>query len=133
MSRTKNLIIVYSVVILLMIYTMYNVNRTFTLDVEDRFTVTYLPNVTGISVYEPGEYNNVMKCNLTTVNKIISNMISEDYFYIVQDNSKGYIMDIVLTNDSEVYRIMYNRRTRDYMCVSKPFLKNYVPGTYIHE
>jgi hypothetical protein len=60
-------------------------------------------------------------------------MISKGYFYIDKDYSQGNLLDIVLSNGEEEYRILYNRRTRDYMTMSNPFLKNYVPQTYIHE
>lgn len=114
------------------IITYHNVTVDVSLQSENKFLVTYLPNVIGVSVYETLTPN-TMKSNLTTVNTIIGNMIEEGYFYIKQDYSKGNLLDIVLSNGKEDYRILYNRRTRDYVCLSNPFLKNYIPMTYIHE
>lgn len=130
MSRSKVLISCYIMIALFSFITYYNISNTSELKVVDRFVVTYLPNVTGVAVYEQ-KSQNTMKCNLTTVNIIIQNMIYKDYFYILKDYSEGNLLDIVLTNDEDTYRILYNRRTRDFMCVSNPFLKNYVPMTYI--
>lgn len=107
------------------------VHKVITLDYVNDYVVSYQPNTTGISVYQPSNKNS-MKCNFTTVNRIVSNML-EDSFYIQSDYSNDYVTDIILTNDEDIYRIIYNRRTRDYLCVSNPFAKNYVPATYIDE
>lgn len=131
MSRGDVLSISYFIVALFAIFTFMRVNDIFTLNTIDSYNVTYMPNVTGVSVYEITS-SNTMKCNLTTINTIIFNMIDEDYFFIEQDFSNERMMDVVLSNGTEKYRILYNRSTRDYMCVSVPFLKNYVPTTYIH-
>ena len=132
MLRSKLICAVYIILGIAAGLTFLYSNRSFSLVTDDRFTVSYMPNVSGVCVYEP-KTQNTMKCNLTTVNTIISNMISEDFFYISSDMSEGHILDILLSNGEEEYRILYNRRTRDYMCLSNPFLKNYVPTTYIHE
>lgn len=132
MLRNKLICSMYLLVTAFSILTLYNSNKSFELKTEDRFVVTYVPNITGVCIYEPMT-SNTMKCNLTTVSTIIHNMMAEDYFYIKSDNSEGHLLDILLSNDVEEYRIVYNRRTRDYICFSNPFLKNYVPATYIHE
>lgn len=132
MSRSKVLYILYGLVALLSVVTYFNITRSFDLKSENKFLVTYLPNATGVSVYEITSPN-TMKSNLTTVNNIIGNMISEGYFQIQRDYSKDNLLDIVLSNGEEEYRILYNRRTRDFLCLSNPFLKNYIPMTYIHE
>lgn len=132
MLRSKFICAIYILIGVSAGLTFLYSNRSFSLISDDRFTVSYMPNVAGVCVYEQITPN-TMKCNATTVNTIISNMISEDFFYIASDMSEGHILDILLTNGEEEYRILYNRRTRDYMCFSKPFLKNYVPTTYIHE
>lgn len=133
MLRSKILCISYLLIGMTSVLLLYNTEKSFSMEVENNFSVTYLTNVTGVSVYQKGEYNNEMKCNLTTINNIIRNMISKGYYSIVKDNSEGYILDIILEKDDEYYRILYNRRTRDYMCLSNPNLKNYIPVTYINE
>lgn len=132
MSRGKLITCAYLGIALLSIVTFMYIGTLFELKTTNKFVVSYYPNNTGISVYEP-ILSNTMKCNLTTVNTIIGNMISKDFFYIVNDFSEGNLLDIMLTNGEDEYRIMYNRRTRDFMTMSNPFLKNYVPMTYIYE
>lgn len=132
MYRSKIIYSLYAFVALLSILTYFNITRSLDLKSENKFLVTYLPNSTGVSVYQTLTPN-TMKSNLTTVNNIIGNMIEEGFFYIQQDYSKDNLLDIVLSNGEEEYRILYNRRTRDFMCLSNPFLKNYIPMTYIHE
>lgn len=132
MSRGKFLSIIYSIVAILSVITVYRVYYLNASKFDNQFVVSYMPNTIGVCVYEPEEVN-TMKCNMTTVNTIISNMIQESYFYIEKDFSKDNLLDVLLSNGDEQYRILYNRRTRDFMCMSKPFLKNYIPMTYIHE
>lgn len=133
MSRNRVIVVSYILVTLLSIATYFNIKSAYSLDVVYEDSVCYMPNVMGLSTYEVGGYNNVMKCNLTTVNRIISNMISEDYYQILEDKSNGHILDIFLSNGDKEFRILYNRRTRDYTCFSNPFLENFIPATYIHE
>lgn len=131
MSRSLILKTLYSLLGVFTVIVLLLMHRASDLEVVDKFSVSYSPNTTGVAVYEM-KSTNTMKCNLTAVNTIVENMILEDFFYIESDKSEDYLLDIVLSNGEEQYRLLYNRRTRDFMCLSNPFLKNYIPMTYIH-
>ena len=132
MLRSKVIAFLYFMLFVFSIFTFLLVQQTFKLNVEDEFHITYLPNCTGVSIYSLKEYNNEMSCNLTTVNTIIKNMISEGYYEIIEDKSEDNLLDITLSGSEGIFRILYNRSTRDYLCVSSPLQNNYIPMTYIH-
>lgn len=132
MSRGRVISIIYFLTTVISIFIFYNTNQVYEVETTRDFVVEYSPNMMGVAVYRPLS-TNTMKCNFTTVNTIIENMIVEGFYSIHKDYSEGNLLDIILTNGNEEHRILYNRRTRDFMSLSNPFLKNYIPGTYIHE
>ena len=133
MLRDKLILVIYLISFVCCGVSFYYVNYYCIGGISNSTDIAYGSNVLGIAVYEPSEFPNSMKCNLTTVNKIISEMIAEGYFYVYQDLSKGSILDVCLHKDGEFYRILYNRDTMDYLCISKPYSKNYYPMTYINK
>lgn len=131
MLRGKRLILlVYPVLAILSVLIFLLIKNNGNYVISNKFNVSYRPNVYGVSVYEI-KSSNTMKCNLTTIMKIVEAML-DNHFEIVQDFSNEYLLDIVLSNGVEEHRILYNRRTNDYLNMSSPFLKNYIPVTYIN-
>lgn len=130
MLRGRVLSILYLLVAVFAVVTVFRVHGINNLPSVESETISYNPNLEGVSVYTPSEYPNQMKCNLTTVNTIIRNMM-QDYYTLEQDNSTGSLLDVVLANDDKQFRILYNRDTRDFLCLSNPFIENYIPMTYI--
>jgi hypothetical protein len=134
MLKNKVILSLYLIILLLYIIILFYISNGNYLDMNITYNniFTYNTNTKGTSIYEIKEQNS-MKCNLTTVNRIIDNMITKDYFYILKDNSNEKILDVIISNDIDMYRLFYNRYTRDFLCISNPFLKNYIPMTYILE
>lgn len=130
--KHKVISIAYVVIAIAGVLSLLNVYDSSSLKLSNEYRVSYLPNVSGVCIYTPLS-KNTMKCNLTTVSVIIKRMIEKDYFVIEKDYSDEDILDVLLSNGEEKYRILYNRETGDYLCMSKPFLKNYVPATYIND
>lgn len=132
MSRSKRIVVTLFITFTLTISLNFFIKRYYRVDNVDEFITSYMPNTMGVAVYEVVSPNR-MKCNLTTVNFIIGNMITEGFYYIVQEYSTDTLLDIVLSNGEESHRILYNRKTRDFLSVAKPFSKSYIPQTYISE
>lgn len=130
MLKRNILYILYSLIVLSSVLTYLNIKDIFCLEYTFNYSLQYSGNMVGSSVYE-SKSNNSMKCNLNTVNSIIKNMLI-DFYVIYKDDSNDNIIDIILTKDNKFYRILYNRSTGDYLCMSKPFLENSLPQTYIN-
>lgn len=133
MSRSKFILLLYFIGIVGAVGLIYYSTTFNDVEYTRNDVVTYEPGITGVASYSQGDSQNLLVCNYTTVNLIISNMISEYYYVIINDQSTDSVMDLTLQNDNDTCRVVYNRQTRDLLFVSSDFLRNRNIELYIHE
>ena len=132
MLRNRVLVVSYSILMLLSSIVCYVSYKSNSIDIDNNFVCTYMPNSVGISVFKV-EDDYSIKCNLFTVNKIIENMIVEDFYSIVRDISTDEILDIVLENTEQMHRLIYYRETGKLYTYSSPKIGISFVHTYIDE
>lgn len=125
--------IIYNILLLLLVAaTIIHIRMIPGVAEINNYKINPLPNSAGVVSYERVDTQDRLKCNLSTVSKMIYNM-EKDGYEIVTDMSTENLLDMALKKDNETYRLLYNRLTRDFLCISNPLIKNYVPSTYITE
>jgi hypothetical protein len=126
-------LIAYSVIlVLLVIGTFVNLASVDKVTELESYWVKPLPSTAGVSIYERLDSKDRLKCNLTTVSVIVERM-EQDGYELTMDRSTPGVLDTTLEKDGEIYRLLYNRLTRDFLCISSPLTNNYVPLTYLYE
>lgn len=123
--KTLLLVIMCSVAV---IYSFYLYNPTH-LKIDD--SSLYLLTNLSDDVYFAPYSENTGLIDLAGLSNIVINM-QKDGYEIQNMNATPSDMDIILQNDSEVYRLYFNKEM-EIISIASPYSKSVVPFTYINE
>lgn len=123
--KTLLLVIMCSVAV---IYSFYLYNPTH-LKIDDS-SLYLLTNLSDNAYFAPYSENTGL-IDLGGLSNIVLNM-QKDGYEIQNMKATSNDMDIILQNDSEVYRLYFNKEMK-IISIASPYSKSGVPFTYINE
>lgn len=123
--KTLLLVIMCSVAV---IYSFYLYNPTH-LKIDDS-SLYLLTNLSDNAYFAPYSENTGL-IDLGGLSNIVLNM-QKDGYEIQNMKATSNDMDIILQNDSEVYRLYFNKEMK-IISIASPYSKSGIPFTYINE